>query len=254
MGWNNLYRIIADAGIMAEFGSITINGGHITAKSVSGGAGIGSGALAKAAVDILITGGTIDAVGGDMGAGIGGGAGSRLGNITITGGVITAEGAHGAAGIGSGAESNDTGGNITISGGKIYAKEEHSVGGADEWGAGIGNAVASSGCTVTLAYDEDPADFSVLAESYRGTVRLLKDFKDVADGTVYKASDEWRDLEELAGKELVPSPDTWENPGELAFSGHAVLLTGQIGLQFFLELPNGMISVHGQYQFHPDGG
>ncbi len=71
-------------------GSITINGGDITATAYDCGPGIGAGEYNTVAADITITGGTVTAHGSCGSPGIGGAAGASGGNITITGGVITA--------------------------------------------------------------------------------------------------------------------------------------------------------------------
>jgi len=99
-------------------GSITINGGDITATAYDCGPGIGAGEYNTVAADITITGGTVTAHGSCGSPGIGGAAGASGGNITITGGVITATATQG-AGIGGVIDS--PGANITMSGGELTA-------------------------------------------------------------------------------------------------------------------------------------
>ena len=60
-------------------------------------------------------------------------------------------------------------------------------------------------------------------------------FKDVISGTVYPGGSSEQSPGGGGNLELIPL-DTVSAP---AFNGHAVLLTGSIGLQFFLELPVG---------------
>ena len=87
-------------------GTITINGGKISAQSSGGGAAIGGGYGCPAS-NITINGGTVDVSAGEGGAAaIGGGYNGDGGNITITGGLIEASGGQDsswnkAAGIGS---------------------------------------------------------------------------------------------------------------------------------------------------------
>ena len=122
-------------------GSITINGGKVTAKSGDNGAGIGSGHLGDSGI-ITINGGTVTATGGGYGAGIGGGARKSGGTITINGGTVNATSVYNGAGIGGG-EWGD-GGTITINGGTVIAT------GDERGGAGIGGGRYAGGGTITI--------------------------------------------------------------------------------------------------------
>jgi len=117
-------------------GWITITGGNITAKSLTGSAGIGGGFWAGDGI-ILISGGTINASAVSGGTGIGAGGRSTCGQLTITGGTITAAGTAQAAGIGNG--TGVTGCDITISGGNIVATS------AVTNASGIGGGADTSG-------------------------------------------------------------------------------------------------------------
>jgi len=164
-------------------GTITINGGTVTATGGNNGAGIGGGSSGDGGV-ITITGGTVNATGGGWGgAGIGGGSGDPSGarsgaggTITITGGTVNATGnsssssgyiynVGGGAGIGGAGANNNSGsapwaasgdsGNITISGSAVVTATG-GTGGAyyGAGGAGIGSGGAggnNSGSTVGLA-------------------------------------------------------------------------------------------------------
>jgi hypothetical protein len=86
-------------------GTITINGGTVTAigSTNSFGAGIGGGRC-SAGGNTTINGGTVIAIGGYLGAGIGGGGnngaynvGGSGGTITINSGTVTASGGDAAA-------------------------------------------------------------------------------------------------------------------------------------------------------------
>ena len=137
IGSNNYYGV-------TNCGTITINGGHITAQGGVDAAGIGGSNSANGG-SITINGGTVTATGGNYGAGIGGGNESNGGFITINGGTVTATGGERGAGIGGGYRS--TGGSIIINGGTVEA-----TGG--ERGAGIGGGDGASGggtgCSITI--------------------------------------------------------------------------------------------------------
>ena len=90
--------------------------GKLTAQNVSeSNAGIGGNEESNAG-SITINGGNITAKGHNYGAGIGGGYYGSGGSITITGGKVLAQGVY-AAGIGYGY--NGSGGNVVISGGNV---------------------------------------------------------------------------------------------------------------------------------------
>ncbi|MBQ3617669.1 MAG: hypothetical protein II939_05855 [Bacteroidales bacterium] len=129
---------------------ITINGGNITAYGGNSGAGIGVGYGGKIA-GITINGGTIEAYGGEDGAGIGSGVsdgGGRCGNILISGGNITAQGSSGSSGIGCGANCDD----IVIEGGTVTA-----IGGDNSTGIGNGSGYYGQYCeniTITAGVEK----------------------------------------------------------------------------------------------------
>ena len=211
------------AGIGSNYGgksgTITINGGEITATGGShtiaqgysyaaGGAGIGSGGgvgNAPASGMITINGGTITAKGGDgswgAGAGIGGGgSSSTAANIVIHGGTITATaGANGAAGIGGGGHDGEleqitiTGGNITATG--TYKNNQNGEGNANAIGGGAGrtaaditpfqNCVITDGATNTVVFCGENGEFT-LTENYNiEDGRTLR----IQDGTRFVVAD-----------------------------------------------------------------
>ena len=117
-------------------GTITINGGSVTATGGLFGAGIGGGDNGSGGM-IEINGGEIIATGGSYGAGIGGGDDGAGGGITINGGdEIVATGNDGGTGIGGGMAG--AGGTIEINGGVIHATA------ANYGGAGIGSGAYAS--------------------------------------------------------------------------------------------------------------
>ncbi|MFR4784539.1 MAG: hypothetical protein ACLUAR_18090 [Pilosibacter sp.] len=125
----------------ASCGTITINGGNVTASGGENAAGIG-GSQGGSGGTITIHGGNVTATGGDFAAGIGGGGWKGSGGtITIHGGKVTATGGSYAAGIGGGY--GGSGGTVTIHGGSVTA-----TGGGS--GAGIGGGKEGSGGTITI--------------------------------------------------------------------------------------------------------
>jgi uncharacterized repeat protein (TIGR02543 family) len=154
-------------GSTANAGTITINGGIVTATGNTNGAGIGGGISGSGGI-ITINGGTISATGGMNAAGIGGGGGSagvdggngshggNSGEISISGGTITVGHSINGAGIGGGGGGNSTGviggnggaggdgghgENITVTGGTITINQGNGRGA----GIGGGNGGISRG-------------------------------------------------------------------------------------------------------------
>ena len=153
-------------GAGSDCGTITINGGTVTAtggqaadESGYGSAGIG-GCLNGKTGTVIINGGTVTATGGRTAAGIGGGgimpgyAGqiSSEGRVEINGGTVTAIGKDGGAGIGSGFLCPSDGradgvGEILITGGTVNAYGSDAGNGG---GAGIGGGMKSQAGTITI--------------------------------------------------------------------------------------------------------
>jgi len=145
-----------------ESGSITINGGMISATGEGESAGIGSASSARWGA-ITINGGIVTATGGTRGsgsdlvnggAGIGGGDMSGIrtlsfGSVTINGGTVRAQGGFLGAGIGAGA--SGIGGIITITGGTVDA-----TGGLG--GAGIGGGCADG---AGFFWNEETLDYEM---------------------------------------------------------------------------------------------
>gem|GEM_PF-2148696 len=136
-------------------GTITINGGVVSAVGAAGGAGIGGAAFGSGGT-ITINGGVVSADGAAGGAGIGSGVGNTGGTFTMNGGVVSAVGSVGGAGIGGGTMGG--GGTITINGGTVYA-----TGGPDASGIGSGQwgilgPVTITGGTVTAATGSPATD------------------------------------------------------------------------------------------------
>ena len=144
-------------------GSITINGGNITATTNSNGAGIGGGKNGSGG-NITINGGMVTATGGLASAGIGGGSNGSGGTITINGGNITATGGTWAAGIGGGYKGS--GGTIEINGGKVTAE---GIGGGYK---GSGGTITISGGTVTAKGGSSGAGIGGGYEGSGGTITI----------------------------------------------------------------------------------
>ena len=146
------------AGIgVAKGNALTIYGqkngtGELVAKGGRHSAGIGGGEL-TAGGTVTINGGVVTANGDQWGAGIGGGSSYGAGGtVTINGGRVSANGSNGGAGIGGGALGN--GGTVTINGGTVmathtgYAKD---IGGGGGQGIGAGATVTFNGGSVKAA-------------------------------------------------------------------------------------------------------
>lgn len=147
----------SSADISGTGGTITINGGTVDATNtgidvgaceliINGGtveadSSSNDGLAGISGDNITITGGTVNATGGENAAGIGGCDGEAGGTITISGGTVTATGGENAAGIGGGKDG--AGGNISITGGTVTAN-----GGYD--GAGIGGGNGGTGGNITI--------------------------------------------------------------------------------------------------------
>ena len=101
-------------GFYIPCGSIIIEGGNITATGGNRSAGIGSGRGTQCGT-ITISGGSVTAAGGANGAGIGSGYEGTCGDISISGGSVTAAGGEYGAGIGSGSGYKGTCGTISLS-------------------------------------------------------------------------------------------------------------------------------------------
>ena len=118
-------NITASAGIGGYEGSggtITINGGNVTATGYNGGAGIGGG-YGGSGGNITINEGNVAAFGNNGGAGIGGGSKGGGGTITISGGTVKVSGKN-SADIGGG---NNAKGDAILPSDKIEISESANV-------------------------------------------------------------------------------------------------------------------------------
>ena len=128
---------------LAIYGQENGSGALIVTKNSSGPA-IGSGDSYNPCGTLTINGGIITANGcTENSAGIGGGWGVPGGTVVINGGTVTSNGGWGSAGIGGGGTAN--GGTVTINGGRVIAN------GGESGGAGIGGGrSATSQGTLTV--------------------------------------------------------------------------------------------------------
>ncbi|AFM42304.1 cell wall-binding protein [Desulfosporosinus acidiphilus SJ4] len=167
-------NITADStGSLVATGGSGSNGGGSGIGGVSGGSGINGGSGGT----VTINGGTVTATGGGGGSGFGRGSGSGIGGgsgfvggsggtVTINGGMVTATGGGGGggSGIGGGGSYDNyivggSGGTVTINGGTVTATGGSS-GGTTGGGSGIGGGgggsidpgtgIGGSGGTVTI--------------------------------------------------------------------------------------------------------
>ena len=152
-------------------GTITINGGTVTATGGYFSSGIGGGC--NGAGDVTINGGTVTATGGNNGAGIGGGASGTGGTITINGGTVTATGGssnNGAAGIGGG--DYRTGDTIIINGGVVNATGSTNGAGIGGGYRGAGGNITVNGGTVTATGGSNAAGIGGGRDSAGGNITV----------------------------------------------------------------------------------
>ncbi len=171
----NYYAGSSLSGAPNTVGTITINGGNITATGI-GGAGIGGTSLCNTG-HVIINGGTVTATSLNTSnyyaAGIGGGHAGYLESITINGGTVTAIGTSISAGIGAGNfaenkpdEYTTSCGDIRINGGTVKDTViGYGSGNAQDGGSIIiGENADLPGCTVRPL----PADYA--SYTFQGTV------------------------------------------------------------------------------------
>ena len=144
-GTNEAGVAVAAGNALAIYGQ-ELGTGELLAKNTLGSDGQGiAGACIGGVVDkgcgtVTINGGTITAMGEAYGAGIGGAYGGTGGIVTINGGKVTAKGLY-SAGIGNGCYGSGT--TVTINGGTVDASHGYTA-------ADIGGGNAGSGATVTI--------------------------------------------------------------------------------------------------------
>ncbi len=204
-----------------HIGTVVINGGSVTAQGGYHAAGIGGGTQGLATV--TVNGGVVNATGGDSGAGIGGGYNNaylpnKALNVTINGGKITATGGSGASAIGCGDRTDYGSCSVSINGGQITAN------------GGVSSKCTDSrqGSIILNWTDDSKASMSLTSDSYSGAVTLSKTFRD-ENGNIYGATYS-ADNSALAGKTLTPC--------EGIFAGYSLSLGGDIGVNFYLDLPD----------------
>ena len=207
----NDYDYAGIGGADSDCGTITINGGKITATggsnggasivNSSGGAGIGGAAYRKEGT-ITINRGDVVATAGVNSAAIGGGYRGGAGKITINGGTVTANanetGSGAAIGSGSGSVSLPEAGTITITGGTVTANgnkygQGAAIGGGGDAGnvritisggtikaykgymsIGDGAATDNATCPVILTWTEESQDtMSVYADTFGNSAKQM---------------------------------------------------------------------------------
>ena len=160
-----------------SYGNITINRGTVTAFGGVNAAGIGNGQNASSGF-LTINGGTVNATGGNYGAGIGGGLNSQCGRVTINGGTVSAKGGYYAAAIGGGDQVKS--GFVYINGGNVTADSN----GINTYGLGNGQTANSSVHVYIKWTNLTDRIFSV---SYKGDFHFEKDF--IVEGTDFIATE-----------------------------------------------------------------
>lgn len=158
-------------------GSAADNSIRITSKGGNDGASIGAG-WAGSMGSITINGGNITATAGTQGAGIGSGYQAEGGSITIKGGTITSTGSTNSSGIGSGKDGTISG--IEISGGTITAD-----GGWTNDGGNIGGYTDKAGKTKTTVTITDPSGLTIKAGEKGEGKYITTGAKDSSGNTLY---------------------------------------------------------------------
>ncbi len=159
----------------SSMGTLEATGGHDAAGiggGRNGGIGISSGT-------ITINGGTITAIcNSGWAAGIGGGNGGSGGTTTINGGTITASSSKKyGAGIGGG--TYGSGGTVIINGGTVTAEGYYGIGSGSSAGGGT---LKITGGNISGTYNIAPTDGSNEVSCY--TCKFIGDSEDMAEKTV----------------------------------------------------------------------
>ena len=229
--------------------TLTIKGdGSLDASSNGYGAGIGGGWEISCG-NIVIEGGSITANGGELSAGIGsGGDSSGCGNITITGGIVEATGGNYAAGIGSGDQGSC--GDITITKGvtSVTATKgdsaPNSIGAGNDGTCGtvtIGDSVIAGNISKSpYTYHGQVVDLSGLSGAYtaqdgdtlKGTTAYAVTIPAGATVTVNGVS-----ITGAAGGTVLPSP-AFSAGGKAATTEFTQGANGKWTLTTFAELAN----------------
>lgn len=232
-------------------GVIVINGGTISAYGKNDGAGIGGGRYGDGGA-VTVNAGRISATGGTYGAGIGGGYNANGGTITINGGEVNVTGGTNGAGIGGGERGN--GGTITITGGTVEARGYRygaGIGGGNE---GDGGAVTITGGVVTTiagTYGEGGIGAGEPRYGQKPNYGSLT----VVNGIVYGG------YSSNPTKVIVPAEGAYERPKYMVvkpapdpeFRTHSLVLSGEIGVNFFMELVEGVNYADSYMEFTVNG-
>ena len=158
---------------------------------------------------ITINGGNITATAGTQGAGIGSGYQAEGGSITIKGGNITATGSTNSSGIGSGKDGTVSG--IEISGGTITAD-----GGWTNDGGNIGGYTDKSGKTKAAVTISDPSGLTIKAGEKGEGKYITTGTKDSSGNTLYALDMKYIDqLLQKGGVVTLTAPGT--DPASLSY-------------------------------------
>ncbi len=177
-------------------GSVTINGGVITAVGAKDAAGIGGGRYGKSGT-IIINGGTVTAHSRYNGAAIGGGSRGDGGSIAINGGTVIANSDETGCGIGAGYLGKN--GDVEITGGKVQVF-------LGDAGVAIG---ATSGASVLL----DGMKMLAGADQASSTLVAFEDRKKACRTSKYV------ELEVCDHSAHVPIITTWQHAKQCAYCG-----------------------------------
>lgn len=234
----------------SDCGMIFITGGTINASGNSG-AGIG-GASSHSAGYISIYGGYVTAEGNNGYAGIGGGRSCIANDISIYGGCITATGALAPA-IGGDTSASDPI-IIDIYGGSITANGGFGVPNIGACTGEFNGQVIISGGSITLPVRFAPYIGNDGRDQYSNTPLIINAGVSVLDGNTCVDCGDRVSICTAASTDssntlnIVPCQHShftngvcdycgFEMGDSAQFIGHAMRLTGEIGLQFYVQLP-----------------
>ena len=219
-------------GYCGHGGTVIISGGTVTALSVYGGAAIGSGNGYKGnAGTVIITGGNVTAKGGRDAAAIGGGEGSGGADVTISGGTVTAFNntsssvAPAAFGKGNDADENATAGTLTL-----YDTATVFAGSKQSQASRVSSDQRISSC------------MSSIYASISECGHVFGAWEKVDDETHARNCQYCLEKEvhlHTFGEDDRCTECGAEKPVRPEFSGCSLVLSGQIGVNFYMKIPEG---------------
>ena len=242
-------------------GTITVNGGIVVAQG-NYGAGIGGGDVGTCGT-VNVNEGLVVAYGGNGSAGIGGGGYSSGGTVNIRGGFVVATGSvysdtnQAAPAIGSGRPRANGSqpllpGRVTVTGGTVVAMAGVVAGngtGAQAIGVNLADAVnvpwnslsIATGMRVTAGNTEDTAELSLYANRVAACRMQFAKIEPCATHTP-SIDNEPPCIHCGLNYEVPPAP-----PAPPVVTAHSLSLNGDIGVNFYAEVPQATADVYASF-------